>query len=82
MRELCATDRLLSELTEGVLELLDRPLGEEDQKGHVEVGWEQEDLPGMSQKAEEEEASAEMYLVLGRGELAFPETLCMCQMLS
>lgn len=36
----------------------------------------------MSQKAEEEEASAEMYLVIGRGELAFLETLCMCQMLS
>lgn len=67
---------------EGVLELLDRPLGEEDLKGHVEFGWEQEDSPGMSQKAEEEEeASAEMYLVIGRGELAFPETLCRCQML-
>lgn len=40
-------------------------LGEEDLKGCVEFGWEQEDSPGMGQKAEEE-ASAEMYLVIGR----------------
>lgn len=29
----------------------------------------------------EDKALAKMYLVGGREELAFPETLCMCQML-
>ena len=56
-------------------------LEHEDLKGHVEPRGEWEDAPGSDKKVEKE-SSAEMSLVRGRGKLAFPENLFMCQMLS
>ena len=51
-------------------------LGDEDFTGHVESGYKQ-DISTNKNKKFEEEASAKMCLVAGRGELAFPETLYM-----
>lgn len=53
-------------------------LGDEDLKGHVESAREHGESPGVD-KMIEEEARAETYSVAGEGELAFPETLCVCQ---
>lgn len=55
-------------------------LGHENLKDHVESEYEQQDSLGMDKKVEKQ-ASAEMSLVKGGGELALPEN-CMCQMLS
>ena len=56
-------------------------MGHENLKDHVESEYEQQDSQGMDKKVEKQ-ASAEMSLVKGGGELALPENFCICQMLS